>query len=289
MNETQQIKVSQNPFLSQLQHIPKPPQSLFYLGTLPENKSISVAIVGSRKPTRYGKEVTAKLSADLAKAGITIISGLALGIDSLAHKAALEAGGETIAVLGNGLNKIYPSSNRDLAEKIIQNKNAILSEYQPAEAALPYHFLERNRIVSGLADAVLVVEAAKRSGTLNTVSHALEQGKEIFAVPGNITSPLSEGCNNLIKQGATPVQSATDILEIIAPNVLNQAKNQQKLSFSGTTEEEKIMSAIKAGLRTEEEILKHTGLEIVSLSTNLTMLEVKGFITKTAPGSWGLK
>ena len=182
-------------YLLPLTNIAKVPQYIYFTGSLPEDRIPSVAIVGTRKPSAYGKEVAHTLSYDLAKKGVVIISGLALGIDSIAHKAAIEASGTTIAVLANSVDQIYPRTNKDLAEKILGSGGAILSEYEPPTDARDYQFLARNRIVSGLSDAVIVIEAAARSGTLATVSHALDQGKEVFVVPGNITSPLSTGCN----------------------------------------------------------------------------------------------
>ena len=184
--------------------IDKPPKTLYYYGTLPERRTATVAIVGTRKPTAYGKEVTHRLAYDLASQGIIIVSGLALGVDGLAHQAALEAGGTTLAVLPCGLPKIYPARHHDLAAAIVAKGGALITEYtSDDEISYQSNFLERNRIVAGLADAVLITEAAARSGTLNTAAHALAQGKEVFVVPGNITSPMSSGCNALIKQGRT--------------------------------------------------------------------------------------
>lgn len=203
--------------------IDKPPVTLYYCGTLPESRVPTVAIVGTRKPTAYGKEVTHRLAYDLAQQGIIIVSGLALGVDGLAHQAALEAGGTTLAVLPCGLPKIYPARHRDLAAAIVAKGGALITEYtSDDEISYQSNFLERNRIVAGLADAVLITEAAARSGTLNTAAHALAQGKEVFVVPGNITSPMSSGCNALIKQGAHVALSADDIIQVIAPELLRQ-------------------------------------------------------------------
>lgn len=215
-----QISPKSHNFLQIIDAIVLMPKRLYYIGTLPEHRLPTVAIVGTRKPTAYGTEVTAKIAGDLARRGVVIISGMALGIDAIAHRAALEAGGTTIAVQANGLDKLTPATNRQLGEDIIKRGGAIISEYEPNVPARDFQFLERNRIVSGLADAVLITEAAARSGTLNTAKHALEQGKEVFVVPGNITSPLSAGCNSLLKQGATPVTCAEDILEVVAPELL---------------------------------------------------------------------
>lgn len=256
------------------------------MGRLPETVKPTVAIVGSRKPTSYGREVAQRISYDLAQAGVIIVSGLALGIDGVAHRGALEAGGTTIAVLGNGLDSIYPSSHQDLGQTIIEKGGAIISEYEPAMPALAYQFLERNRIVSGLSDAVVVVEAAARSGTLSTAAHALNQGREVFAVPGNITSPLSTGCNNLIKQGATPVTSSDDILEIIAPQI---KIDQAQLIFGDTVEEVAIIDLLKAGLRDGEDIQIKSQLTPEVFNQTLSMLEIKGIIRPLGANQWTLR
>ncbi len=273
-------------FLQRLSAIDKSPKSLYFIGNLPKTEVKAVAIVGSRKPTSYGKEVAERLAFDLARAGIIIISGLALGIDGIAHKAALEAKGTAIAVLGNGLDTIYPSSHRNLAQKIIENGGALLSEYKPGTPALPHQFLERNRIVSGLSQAVIVVEAAIRSGTLSTATHALNQGKEIFAVPGNITSPLSAGCNTLIRQGAIPVTSSEDILEVIAPE--NKLK-QTQLTLGDTPEEVTILKLLTSGMRDGEELLVSSKLSAPIFNQTLSMLEIKGSIKALGANQWTLR
>lgn len=270
-----------------LEHIPNPPKQLFFRGELPEKRIKSVAIVGSRKPTSYGREVAQKIASDLAKNGIIVVSGMALGIDGIAHTAALEAGGTTIAVLANGVDKFYPSSHRGLGEKIISSGGAILSEYEPGTPALAHQFLERNRLVSGLADAVVVVEAAARSGTLSTATHALEQGKEVFAVPGNITSPLSEGCNKLIKMGAQPLTSTQDILDLIIPE--SEKTNQTSIFKGATPAENKILEILQSGVRDGEEILKQSNLSASEFNQAITMLEIKDIVKSLGGNKWGLR
>ena len=213
-----QINLSDYDYLRDLPHIPDPPKKLFIRGQLPEKRVKTAAIVGTRKPSAYGREIATKIASECAKNGIVVVSGLALGIDSIAHRAVIDSGGKTIAVLANGVDKIYPRSHEDLGQKILQTNGAILSEYPNNTPARPWQFLARNRIVSGLADAVVIIEAASRSGTLSTANHALDQGKEIFAVPGNITSPLSAGCNQLIKNGANPLTSVEDLLDFLIPD-----------------------------------------------------------------------
>lgn len=273
-------------YLQLLTHIPAAPKQLFIMGTLPSQRLPSVAIVGTRKPSSYGKEVTQRLAYDLAKKGVVIISGLALGVDGIAHRAALEAGGTTIAVLANGLSQIYPATHKDLADQILREGGAVLSEYEPETSARSYQFLQRNRIVSGLSDAIVITEAAARSGTLNTAMHALEQGKEVFVVPGNITSPLSAGCNTLLKQGARPATSADDILEVIAPDLLQA---QASLALGDSPLETAIIQLLGTGVRDGEELQQRCGSSSSEFSTALTMMEVNGVIRSLGANQWTLK
>lgn len=256
------------------------------MGTLPETRLPSVAIVGTRKPTIYGKEVTHQLAYELARRGVVIVSGLALGVDGLAHRAALEAGGITIAVLANGLPDIYPAAHASLAADIIKHGGAIISEYEPETQAWPNQFLERNRIVSGLADAVIITEAASKSGTLNTAMHALDQGKEVFVVPGNITSPMSSGCNALLKQGATPITSFEDVLEVIAPELL---RPQSSLALGNSPAETTIITLLQAGIRDGEELQRQSEIAAAEFATAMTMLEIAGTIRSLGANQWTLK
>jgi len=273
-------------FLQVLAQIDKPVKRVFYSGDLPSTRVPTIAIVGTRKPTPYGKDITYKLASDLAKKGIIIVSGLALGVDGIAHTAACDAGGITLAVLPSGLPNIYPASHRGLAERILKTGGALISEYEEtATNAYQSNFLERNRIVSGLADAILITEAAARSGTLNTAAHALAQGKEIFVVPGNITSPMSAGCNALIKQGAHVVTDANDVIEHIAPQLLQQ---QTQLNLGSNPTESAIIAELQAGVRDGEEIQRNTGLSSTDLTTSLTMLEVQGIIHALGANRWTL-
>lgn len=273
-------------FLQITSGIAKPPKTLYIMGNLPSERQPTVAIVGSRKPTTYGKEVTYRLAYDLASRGVVIVSGLALGIDAIASRAALDAGGVTLVVLANGLPGIQPQTNYQLAQDILANGGAIISEYEPETAAMSHQFLERNRIVSGLSDAVLITEAAQRSGTLNTAAHALEQNRDLFVVPGNITSPLSAGCNQLLKQGAQPVTNADDILEVVAPNL--QA-GQSVLPLGTTPEETIILELLQKGLRDGDELQRKSGIDAVTFSTSLTMLELNGSIRALGANQWTLR
>lgn len=273
-------------YLQIISTIAKTPEKLYFVGELPSQRQPTVAIVGTRKPTAYGKEVAHQFAYDLAKKGVVIISGLALGIDAIAHQAALEAKGTTLAVLANGLSHVYPATNRQLADKIIDNGGALISEYPPETEARAYRFLERNRIVSGLSDAVIVVEAAIRSGTLATVAHALEQGREVFVVPGNITSPLSAGCNALLKQGAHPATCAEDILEVIAPQLLSA---QTTLSLGNTPLETMILELLKSGVRDGDELQMRSGAPATEFATSLTMMEISGTIRPLGGNQWTIK
>lgn len=256
------------------------------MGNLPEKRLPSVAIVGSRKPTSYGREVTERIAGELAAQGIVIVSGLALGVDGIAHQATLDAGGTTIAILANGLPDISPSSHRALAEAIVTSGGAIVSEYEPGTSVRSYQFLARNRIVSGLSDAVLITEAAARSGTLNTAMHALEQGKELFVVPGNITSPMSAGCNYLLKQGARVATCADDIIEIIAPELI---RPQTTLALGANPEETAILKLLGQGIRDGDELQRSSGLDANTFASTLTMLEINGSIRALGANQWALR
>jgi DNA processing protein len=273
-------------YLQILEAIAKKPKALYVKGTLPDGRPPSVAIVGTRKPTAYGKEVTHRLAYDLAKKGVVIISGLALGVDGLAHRAALEAGGTTIAILANGLPRIYPSAHRGLAEDIVAHGGAIISEYEPETSARGFQFLERNRLVSGLSDAIIITEAAARSGTLNTAAHALEQGRDVFVVPGNITSPLSAGCNSLLKQGAMPITSADDVLEVIAPALL---QTQPALPLGATPLEAAIIALLQEGVRDGDQLQQRAGADASEFSQALTMMEINGSIRALGGNQWTLR
>ena len=282
-----QINLSDYDYLRDLPHIPDPPKKLFMRGKLPTKRVKNVAIVGTRKPSAYGREITTKIASECAKNGIVVVSGLALGIDSIAHRAAIDSGGKTIAVLANGVDKIYPRSHEDLGQKILQTNGVILSEYPNNTPARPWQFLARNRIVSGLADAVVIIEAASRSGTLSTANHALDQGKEIFAVPGNITSPLSAGCNQLIKNGANPLTSVEDLLDFLIPD---RFEKQTQL-FKGDTREENVVLEFlsKNGTTSSDTIIKQTKLSASEFNQAITMLELKGLVLNNGGEKWSLK
>ena len=288
--EINRILPDEHIFSQRLTNIANPPKRLCYMGKLPETKAPVVSIVGSRKPSAYGKEVTERLATDLAKAGCVIVSGLALGVDCIAQKAAIEAGGTVVAVVPNELPDISPRTNYQLAMSIIEQDGAVVSEWMKGDNKIVnrWSFLERNRLVSGLADGIIITEAAERSGTLNTASHALNQGRDLFVVPGNITSPLSAGCNTLLKQGAYLVTDADDVLSIIAPEKL-QKDNGQELVVSATIEEGIIIKLISEGLRDGDEIQQKSGLSASDFATALTMLEINGVIKPLGANNWTLR
>ena len=271
-----------------LLQIPDFPKQLFLLGDnlagLMEKPR--VAIVGSRRVSPYGKAVTAKLAGELARQGVVIVSGLALGVDAVAHSAALEAEGKTIAVMACGLDRIYPATNRNLAKRILEQGGALVSEYPEATEARRENFIARNRIVSGLCDGVLITEAAEKSGTLHTANFALEQGREVMAVPGNITSSLSAGTNNLIKAGATPVTEAKDVLRAI--NIESTEPAQQEL-IAANEEEHIILSLLKEGVLEGDLLLLQSKMDPALFSQTLTMLEISGKIKPIGNGHWTLQ
>ena len=213
----EEISIKNNEYPNQLKNIYDPPAKLYVLGNRYILNQKNFAIVGSRKATEYGKKVAMQISKELSENGLNIVSGLAIGIDSYAHLGCLQVkdAGKTIAVLGSGLDVIYPKENRKLAEQIINSGGCIISEYPIGSKIEKNNFPQRNRIISGLSEGILVVEASKKSGALITAEFGIEQGKEVFAVPGDINREQSEGCNLLIKDGANVVTSSQDIIYVI--------------------------------------------------------------------------
>lgn len=277
------ISVSDPAFPERLRVITKPPATLYTLGNLPSYK-VGIAIVGTRKPTTYGRQVTAMLSSRLGEQGAVIISGLAHGVDGIAHEAAVKAGGTAVAVLASGLDRIYPSAHRELADKVLAAGGAVVGENPPGTPPLQFRFLERNRLVAGLADIVIVTEAGQRSGTMNTVSHALEQGKEVFAVPGPITSAMSAGCNALIAQGATPIVDVEQLIERLFPK---PSKKQISL-LAQTPDEQLLLELIAAGVSDGEELQQKSALDGALFAQTMTMLEIRGAIHALGANRWGI-
>ena len=265
-----------------LLHVLPPPRVLFVKGTLPDAQKRAVAVIGARRDTRYGRSQAFKIARELAAKGVVIVSGLARGIDSAAHRGALDAGGITIGVLGSGIRKMYPPENQALADEIVRTGGAVISEFAPDAEPIGFHFPIRNRIISGLSDAVLLIEAQKKSGTASTVNHALDQGKEVFALPGNVDAPGSELPLSLLKDGAQICTEAGDILSYMGwtaegtQTSLFDAPGGASPSADG--EADPVLGALKLEEKTFEELLDETGLDVQTLSTRITMLELEGRI-----------
>lgn len=268
-----------------LKEIYDPPIVLYWRGDLTVSlRDLLLAVVGSRKISNYGQAIMPQLLTEVIKQKVVIVSGLAHGVDSLAHQLALENGGETIAVVGSGLawDYFYPTSQRRLAEKILEQGGLIISEFPPCTLAMPYNFPRRNRIISGLAQAALVIEAWQKSGALITAKFALDQGREVLAVPGPINSPTSLGPNNLIQNGARAITSANDILESLG--VMISEKNQtQPLPTQLTTEELIILKILKNANLHIDKIVENCNLETSLVNGLLIQMELKGWI-KNAGG-----
>lgn len=270
-----------------LKEIPSPPEVLYVRGII-KPEEYGLAIVGTRKPSRYGIEATEKIIGELARiSNLTIISGLATGIDTVAHTEALNKKLRTIAVLGTGLDKnsIFPPQNRNLAEKIVQAGGTVLSEYPEGTPGLPHHFPERNRIISGLSLGTLVVEAKEKSGALITARLAVEQNREVFALPGSIFSPNSFGPHLFIKKGAKLVTTAEDIIEELnIPKLLETRKEELKINL--TKEESLIFDAVSNEPLGVDEIKEKTKFSTSGILSALTMLELKGLVKKIGGDVW---
>lgn len=259
-----------------LREIPGPPPVLYVRGTLPAQNEPTVAIVGTRRSTSYGREATTRIASELAAAGVTIVSGLAKGIDGFAHRAALDTGGRTIAVLASGVDIIYPPEHRQLAEQIIAT-GALVSDYPPGTKPDAPNFPARNRIISGLSLATIVVEAPLRSGALITVGFAADQGRDVYAVPGTILSSASEGSNRLLRQGAIPLTAASELLEDLQLAPATIAEPEQ-VAFPMTDEERSIYALITSEPQHIDELAYCAELTISAASALLTMLELKGLV-----------
>lgn len=268
----------------ELLHLAQPPKQLYVSdNTLAElMQRPRIAIVGSRKVSPYGRATTTKFASDLARKGVVIISGLALGIDSIAHASCLDAGGLTIAVLPAGLDRITPTSHFQLARRITAAGGLLVTEHPERTEPLRHNFVARNRIIAGLAEGLLIPEAAVNSGSLHTARFALELGIPVFAIPGPITNPTSEGTNNLIKAGAKLVQSIDDIL-----HEMPWAFDKKPLDTIAHTDEERvILQLIEQGVTDGHELLLRSELEPAKFNQTLTMLELTGVIRPLGGNQW---
>lgn len=261
---------------ARLRQIDQPPPVLYTLGELNVQDEWAVAIVGTRRQTHYGRQAAEELAAFLAQNGVTVVSGLARGIDSTAHRAALDAGGRTIAVLGSGVDQIYPAENRGLALEMAE-RGAVLSDYAlgtPPEAS---NFPPRNRIIAGLSIAVVVVEAGERSGARITANFALEQGREVFAVPGNIFSPQSQGTNRLIRDGAHPLLAPQDLLEVLNLSMVTEHQ-KARVVLPANAVEAAIFEVLGHEPVHVDQIGQQAKLPIEQISATLTLMELKGMV-----------
>lgn len=277
-----------------LKKIDVPPLGFFVIGELPDEKNPAIAIIGSRTCSRYGLDITARFSSELAAGGVSIISGLAMGIDGASHEAALQSGGKTVGILGNGIGSIYPKENSLLYEKMI-HKGAVISEYFVGCRSLPNHFPERNRLIAGMSDGVLVVEARKKSGTMITVGHCLAQGKDVYVIPGRIDDPLSEGCLELIKNGAMLVTNPKDIAfslkDKFPEHITYYIDDNSQYSFeapdvkkSDLNEEEKIIyKLLDSTPKHFDELMLASGKNYFELLEILDSLQEKGSVKESSP------
>lgn len=279
-----------------LKEISRPPYILYYRGNLGGGDTNRLAVVGARQHSAYASKIISELLPPLIRAGIEIISGLAIGVDALAHQAALSNQGITLAILGSGLSTrdIYPAVNRQLADKIIASGGALISEFPPGTAPLKQNFPQRNRIISGLCQATLVIEARQKSGSLITAQSALEQNREVLAVPGNIFSEFSQGPNGLISAGAKTVLGAEDVLEIfnLQPRPIKKPQRKKNLNekFQPENEIEGLVygllkqSAEKGEKISTDEIIKISQLDTATINSTLSMLEIKGIAKNDGTG-----
>jgi DNA processing protein len=259
-----------------LKEIDQPPPVLYLRGSLLPADEWTVAIVGTRRITAYGRQVTEEIATTLARSGVTIVSGLARGVDSVAHKAALDAGGRTIGVLGSGVDVIYPNEHRLLAERMVAS-GALLSDYAPGTSPDGVNFPPRNRIISGLSLAVIVVEAGQQSGALITAEFAAEQGRDVFAVPGNINSPQSVGCNSLIQQGARPLLQARDVLEALDLTMVQEQRTARSILPADATEQQ-LLAMIGQQPVHIDDIRHQINLPVEQVTAALAMMELKGMV-----------
>ncbi|RPJ23967.1 MAG: DNA-protecting protein DprA [Chloroflexi bacterium] len=277
--ESQGIKIltwEDESYPQRLKEIDQPPPVLYIRGEYLPDDVFAVAIVGTRRVTPYGRQITEELSSFLAANGMTVVSGLARGVDSIAHQTSLKAGGRTIGVLGSGVDKIYPPENRALAEQMME-RGAIISDYAPGTPPDASNFPPRNRIISGLSLAVVVIEAGETSGALITAEFAAEQGREVFDIPGSILAPQSKGTNKLIKNGALPLLSVNDLMQALDLTRVGEQKAARK-SIPADETEARLMSVLGEEPLHVDEIRNQAELPIEKVSATLALMELKGMV-----------
>lgn len=272
------LTIQDSDYPRRLKEINQPPPVLYVKGSVNVEDDWAVAIVGTRRVTPYGRQVATEIAQFLAQNGVTVVSGLARGVDAIAHQSALRAGGRTIAVLGSGVDVIYPPEHSNLAGEIC-TQGAILSDYAVGTKPDGINFPPRNRIISGLSLATIVVEAGETSGALITAEFAVEQGKEVFAVPGSILTPQSEGTNRLIEQGARPLLKMAEILEVLKLEQIPEKQNNRK-QFPLNATETKLLQSLSQDPVHVDEVSRTSGLPISEVSATLTMLELKGMVSQ---------
>jgi DNA processing protein len=259
-----------------LKDIDQSPPVLYLRGEYCLEDEWAVAIVGTRRVTAYGRQVTAEIASALAHNGVTVISGLARGVDAIAHQAALDAGGRTLAVLGNGVDRVYPAEHRLLADRVVKC-GALISDYAPGTPPEGINFPPRNRIISGLSMAVVVVEAGERSGALITANFAADQGKDVFAVPGNIHVPQSTGTNRLIQQGAQPFLNVQDLLESLDLTLISEQRAVRQV-LPADERETKLLDLLANQPMHVDEISNQVDLPIATVTSTLALMELKGMV-----------
>jgi DNA processing protein len=271
---------------AQLREISSPPPVLFVKGRWELLHQPQLAMVGSRNPSAVGVKTAIDFAQSLARAGWVVTSGMALGIDAASHQGALQVGGSTIAVAGTGLDRVYPACHKALATQIVE-QGALVSEFPPGTGAKANHFPRRNRIISGLCQGLLVVEAAQESGSLITARLALEQNREVFAIPGSIHNPLARGCNALIRQGAKLVETAQDIFEELGQYYQQPSSAPQELSETTLDlEQQNLLKLIAYSPTTVDTLVQESGLSVEVISSMLLVLELQGSIAAAAGGSY---
>jgi DNA processing protein len=276
-----QIFPQNSDYSTYLAQIDNSPKSIYVLGELP--KEPMIAIVGTRSYTNYGKRMTYMLASELARAGFVIVSGLAMGIDAIAHQAALDAGGKTVAVLAGGLDRVYPTSNRDLAINILAKGGALISEYKVGMPPLKHQFLERNRIIAGLAIGTIVTESGIKGGAMRTAQDCLNSNRTLMAVPADVGRDSAAGSNNLLRSGAIPVASSTDVLQALdfdtslIPASVIRAQNPHELL---------IMRTLEGGTSTTQQLIETTQLTAAEFASVVSLMEITGKIRNLGAGHW---
>lgn len=273
------IKLTSEQIPRALLEIPQPPKVLYMRGKLPPPDYVYLAVVGSRKNTSYGKDICEKLIKGLVGYPIVIVSGLALGIDSIAHRSALSAGLITLSMPGSGLdNKVlYPGSNANLADEIVENGGCMLSEFPPSMKAELYTFPQRNRLMAGISKATLVIEAAEKSGTLITARMATDYNRDVLAVPGSVFSNTSSGTNRLIRQGATPITNSTELLEALGFEVEKEEMSDKEKYADCGKDEMKIIEMLAEPME-RDELIRNSGMEVAKANALLSIMEIKELI-----------